>query len=227
MKTIQTPAEIAFIVTLTADATHELNNILAIIRESAGLVQDLMNAAELVRPERKATAQNCLDTIEQRIEKGIQLLKDLNRLAHDPDQTIARIDVVETVRRLIRLCQRSAGQKQTRLVLKNTTANPTLTCNPLLFQTALYTSLQICQQSLDGPGEITLGIAEETERIVVSMFPACDCSAINPVSLPADDNPFRDRLSSLLTQISGEFNRPGGDGLIRMSFPSTSDHSHT
>jgi len=225
MRAYSTRSQSAFIGALTADATHELNNMLAIIRESAGLIQDLVNMADRKLPSQTETVQRCLNTIEQQIVKGVGLLNSLNRLAHCPDHTAADVVVTEAADQLIRLCSRAAARQHARLSLKETGDRPTLSTEPVLFRMLLYTALQICLEALSGPGEITIGFSTADGSVIVDVSASSDDPAERPVSFSREDAPLFENLSALLEKLSGSADSLGRDNLIRLFLPFTPTES--
>ncbi len=71
-----------------AAQSHELNNVLAIIGEAAGLAEDLLDMAA-ADPEKAAAAleraAKSLGSIQKQVARGHGLATDLNQLAHLPD----------------------------------------------------------------------------------------------------------------------------------------------
>jgi hypothetical protein len=66
---------------LAASATHELQNALAVIRESAGLMQDLVSLCGEGLPHRDRLC-TMLALIQEQVARGGDLAWNLNRLAH-------------------------------------------------------------------------------------------------------------------------------------------------
>ena len=82
---------------MTASATHEVRNVLAIIKESAGLVDDLVQVQGShgrLDPEK---IRGALDRINAQVRRGADLLTHLNRLAHTLDEDISRVEMNQEV----------------------------------------------------------------------------------------------------------------------------------
>jgi C4-dicarboxylate-specific signal transduction histidine kinase len=101
---------------LTASATHEMQNILAIIRESSGLMEDLlaMGGGDFAHAER---FKKGLAVMAEQVERGMQLSEQLNFCAHAPESSPAGADVNEAARALIGLSRRHAARGRVGLVL--------------------------------------------------------------------------------------------------------------
>jgi hypothetical protein len=74
-------SDVAFLACLTAGATHEFRNILAIVKESAGLIDDLLRA-DLGAGASRERLQRAVVRIDAQVARGSALLTALNRLAH-------------------------------------------------------------------------------------------------------------------------------------------------
>lgn len=101
---------------LTASATHEMQNILATIRESSGLMEDLLalGSENFAHAER---FKKGLTVLAEQVERGMMLTEQLNFCAHAPEPSSAGADVNEAVRALVGLSRRSAARCKTNLVL--------------------------------------------------------------------------------------------------------------
>jgi hypothetical protein len=101
---------------LTASATHEIQNILATIRESSGLMEDLlaMSAEGFAHAER---FKKGLTVLAEQVERGMMLSEHLNFCAHAPEEAPAGADVNEALRALVGLSRRNAARFRVSLVL--------------------------------------------------------------------------------------------------------------
>ncbi len=101
---------------LTASATHEFQNILATIRESSGLMEDLlaMGGGDFAHAER---FKKGLTVLSEQVERGMMLSEQLNYCAHAPENTPAGADVNEAARAFVGLSRRHAARGRVGLVL--------------------------------------------------------------------------------------------------------------
>jgi len=101
---------------LTASATHEMQNILAIIRESSGLMEDLlaMGGGDFAHAER---FKKGLAVMGEQVERGMHLAEQLNYCAHAPEPTPSGSEVNEAARALVGLSRRLAARGRVVLAL--------------------------------------------------------------------------------------------------------------
>jgi hypothetical protein len=77
--------EARFMGTVTALTMHEMQNILAIIRESAGLMGDILKVNARVDFKHRPNMERTLEHIATHVDRGKGLLEATSRLAHSPD----------------------------------------------------------------------------------------------------------------------------------------------
>ena len=80
--------EARFMGTVTALTMHEMQNILAIIRESAGLMGDILKVNAKVDFKHRPNMERTLDHIATHVDRGKGLLEATSRLAHSPDDDL-------------------------------------------------------------------------------------------------------------------------------------------
>lgn len=148
--------EAAFIANITAGATHELRNILAIVKESAGLIEDVVNAAEDGGSPSQDRIVRSVERIRTQVNRGTEFLSNLNRFAHSLDHAQDHLDLSEEVRRVAFLCQRFARQKRQAIDARPGGPDLTVVANALQLQMALFTAVQCCLGQLPEGAELTM-----------------------------------------------------------------------
>ena len=103
--------EAAFLGRITAAFTHEMKNVLAIIKESAGLMEDLLALSQEATFPQRDRFVRCLTTIAAQTKRGVELSGRLNRFAHSPDQDIATVDLNDILEQVVFLSGRFARLK--------------------------------------------------------------------------------------------------------------------
>lgn len=165
--------EIAFFGKITAGITHELKNVLAIIKESSGLMEDIMSISPEAVISYQEKFQNSLAKIKNQIKRGVELTDRLNKFAHSTDETIAQIDLHETVEQLIAISQRFARLKN--VVLKiapsNQSVQPTtLVTRPVQLQMALFAAIKCCLNTMPDGGVINIGFDKSKAKNTVHVL---------------------------------------------------------
>ena len=82
---------------MSASATHEIKNCLAIINESAGLLEDLSMIAEKKPPLSHARVNDISQKVTRQVKRADLVVRKLNRFSHSIDQQTQIADLEETV----------------------------------------------------------------------------------------------------------------------------------
>lgn len=97
---------------ISASVSHDLKNVLAIINENAGLLDDLALRAckGIAIPVDRLTVTTA--RILKQIKRGDAVLQSLNRFAHTTDALIQESNVAEIVALMVELAARPASMKE-------------------------------------------------------------------------------------------------------------------
>jgi len=82
---------------MSASATHEIKNCLAIINESAGLLEDLSMMAEKKPPLSLARVNDISQRVTRQVKRADLVVRKLNRFSHSVDRQTQMADLEETV----------------------------------------------------------------------------------------------------------------------------------
>jgi hypothetical protein len=135
--------------------------VLAIIKESAGLVEDLVQVYAARGSLDQEKVQRALERIELQVKRGADLLTTLNRLAHTLDQDLSTVELVQEVEQLVRLSQRFARQKDQQVEAEGGVEEHRLVVNALRLHMALHEALMCCLEELPHGSTVTVGVHEE------------------------------------------------------------------
>jgi signal transduction histidine kinase len=148
--------EVAFFGKITAGITHEIKNVLAIIQQSSGLMEDILDVTENGAFPHKDKFIKSMDRIRGQIQRGIDITTRLNRFAHSPDQRPASLNLNEVTEQMVLLASRFARLKN--VALESSPLDPPLIMksDPVTVEMALFESIEILLNATDSGGKITL-----------------------------------------------------------------------
>jgi len=136
--------EIAFMGRITAGLSHEINNVLAIIKESAGLMDDILKLC----PEDAVPHQDRLSkasvNIRKQVDRGVNIVTGLNRFAHSMDEPWAQVDLNELTARITFLMQRFGRQRRVRLIAVPHPEPLIIQTDPFRLEMLLAAGLDFC-----------------------------------------------------------------------------------
>lgn len=130
-------SETAFIGRITAGVTHEGLNVLAIISEASGLLDDILtlNRGQLSSWDEKAMA--ALDRIRRQIGRDTELSERLNSFVHSLDESTVRVEINDVLDQAAFLMQRAARLEEVVLRTRHANPSPVISRNPLQLQIGL------------------------------------------------------------------------------------------
>jgi C4-dicarboxylate-specific signal transduction histidine kinase len=160
--------EVAFFGKMTASFTHEMRNVLAIIRESAGLMEDLLSLSQNDTFPHKERFVRSLSTIETQAKRGIELSGRLNRFAHSTDVTEATLDLNQTLEEILFLSERFARLKGVTLSLIPNAKSLPAVASPIALHMAVFSCLECCWDHMAAGGNISLSVGWKGQEAIVS-----------------------------------------------------------
>lgn len=164
--------EAVFVAKIAAGATHEIRNVLATIKESAGVIKDMMALMESGRPLEPQRIERVLQRIDAQVGRGVDLISSLNRFAHSLDHAKSKIDLNQQVQQIVVLCRHSVHRKGHSLEVEADGRALEVEVDALLLQMALYLAMQSCLEQLPSKGAISIrtGVADGPRRMVVEFM---------------------------------------------------------
>ncbi len=161
--------EVAFFGRITAGITHEIKNVLAIIQQSSGLMEDVLEVTEDSAFAHKDKFIKSIDRIRRQIQRGIDITNCLNWFAHSPDHTPVSLDLNEIAQQMVLLASRFARFKNVALETSPSDPPIVITSDPVSLVMALFESIEILLEAIDAEGRITLSPQKIQNRCVLGI----------------------------------------------------------
>jgi signal transduction histidine kinase len=204
-------SEIAFFGKIIASISHELNNVLSIINEYSGLLNDLCYADKNSNPVETERVLKITSKIAEQIKREQNLIKLLNRFAHRLDIPIIQYNLNELVNDIIKVSKRFASLKKVTLEFTSTEENISSTNNPMRIQFAIFSCLQLVLNDSQVNDRITSSL-EKTESHALFKISS------RLINDNKDQKEAKKLISSLVDNIGGKINYEFSDNnLINIS----------
>lgn len=159
---------------ISAAVSHDLKNVLAIVNENAGLLDDLaLRAAkggEIPLDRLNVATSRML----KQVKRGDAVLKNLNRFAHTTDAPLLQGNVAETVALMVDLAGRQAAMRETVITVAPDAAMVS-TCLVYL-ESFVYLLLRHALEVLPRKESVEIAVAAEGETVCIWL--------VNPAGLP-------------------------------------------
>ena len=192
--------EAAFISKITASTTHEIRNVLAIVKESAGLIEDMVKASGKGRPLKHDRLIRAVNRIDAQVTRGADLLTNLNRFAHSLDHPTELIDVKVEVDRVAMLCERFARLRGHAVSVEHGRDGVSTEVNALLFHMSLCCAVDCCQDRLAEPGSVRLITGESGGDVAITLRAEAPSTHTPPSPRAA---PGWEKLQGLVGELGG------------------------
>jgi hypothetical protein len=156
---------------ITASVSHEINNVLATISETAGLSADLMELGRTGRTLDVAALRGCADAVVDEVKRGFRVVKNLNVFAHSADRPVADVDLGDLVALMVDLAGYLSYASEV-ILQSREGPGPRVTTRPLLLEDLVYRAVihGFGVAGPDGSIAITTDATADGGRIVISGF---------------------------------------------------------
>ena len=155
-----------YIAKVTASMSHEMKNVLAIINENSGLLEDLSFAAKRGKPIEPERIDRTCGQVAKQISRADTLLKAMSRFAHSFDHPEAPVDLHDTCQLVATLAGRLAAMRKVSLQVGQPTQPLFLAQHPFLLQTRLWRCLELAITATGEGGTLTL--TPQPDAVVVT-----------------------------------------------------------
>ncbi|MGD8292915.1 MAG: hypothetical protein PVF37_14485 [Desulfobacterales bacterium] len=149
----QNNEDLVFFGKVNASISHELKNILAIISEAAGLLNDLTEMAGRGGNFELDMIQTCSKDIVEEIQRGFATIKQMNIFSHSVDDPLKRVNLSEVLDLIIHLAGFLSFASKVRFEPPEEVSPIVLTC-PWRLQNLIYQALVYAFESVGPDGEI-------------------------------------------------------------------------
>ncbi len=154
---------------MTASISHEIKNVLAIINENAGLLEDLALMADEgaeIEPQR---LKNMSRAVMKQVSRADAVMKNMNRLAHSVDESIEAIDLNDLLELLVALSNRFASTRGVGIRIKQNEGPLKLRTSPFFLMNLLWLCLDFAMDTA-GEDKIVELVTQKTETGIEVFF---------------------------------------------------------
>ncbi|OEU69078.1 MAG: hypothetical protein BA863_04300 [Desulfovibrio sp. S3730MH75] len=166
--TVQGRDGLCFFGKVSATISHDVKNVLAIINEEGGLLQDLSLMAGQgmeLDPERLV---KLAEKIQNQVKRGDTIIKNMNKFAHSVDVAECEVDFYEMTSLMIALFTRMASAKCVTVILKEG-ERVTGKCDPFSAEMLIARCLEVSMDSAGKNHEISVEVFTKNSERVISV----------------------------------------------------------
>jgi C4-dicarboxylate-specific signal transduction histidine kinase len=152
--------ELKFFGAVTASCSHELKNVLAVVNENAGLIEDLLGLAAKGRTIDPARLLAAAQAVKAQIRRGDIIIKNLNRFAHSTDEATADIALDQAIELTLGVAARMAAMRGVGLTMTPPAESCRVRTSPFALQQLMWCCIDKATASEESRGG-TINIAIE------------------------------------------------------------------
>ncbi len=161
--------ELALIGRLIAGMTHETKNVLAIIKESSGLLQDILRLKKGKGVPNSEQIEKVASRIKAQVARGNDHLAALNWLAHSMSDRSSSVGVNELSSGIVNLMQRFARLKQVELELQLADRDATVEADVVGLFFVATTCIEYCLNRESPKGRVVLRPGGSGEEAILKI----------------------------------------------------------
>ena len=146
--------------TLAAGVAHEINNPLAIIKESAGWMQQLFAKDELKGIPRHGDFVKALDKVEKSVDRASRITHQLLGFVGKSEATLSEVNLTELIEEAIQLISHEAQIRDIRILRQMEPSVDTIWSDPYQLRQVLLNLLTNAIHAVNSDGNITIAIED-------------------------------------------------------------------
>jgi len=155
--------------TLAAGVAHEINNPLAIIRESAGWMRQLLAKADLKDIPRHADFSKALDKVEKSVERASRITHQLLGFVGKSEPAVTEVNLMELAEEAVQLISREAQNRDIKILLQIDPSLDPIWSNPHQIRQVLLNLLTNAIHAVNSAGTITIDAEDVGESRLITV----------------------------------------------------------
>jgi C4-dicarboxylate-specific signal transduction histidine kinase len=207
--------DLAFFGRIGADVSHEMRNVLSIVGEYAGLMDDLLSLAKGRKGLDEAKLNELCAKITRQVGRGTEVMERFSRFAHAADEETASFDLASLVGNTAALARRRVALAGCTLEAELPRQAIPVRSNAFRLQHAVYYAIERVLESLESGQSLTIELAAQGPRAAIRV----SGGAARDDGLPGRAL----RLSAVMEELGGnvETSREGDVLSVMLTIPTT------
>ena len=193
-------AGLQFFGKMSASISHEIKNALAIVNESAGLLEDLCLRAEKGIPVDPERLKKQTGSILKQVRRMDGILQNMNKFAHSIDEPLKTVDLAQTVTLVTNLSSRFAAMRGVVLAYQAPPAPIMVRTSPFFLENLLWLCLDFAMDAA-GAGKTLNLLLEKAEGDMRIRF-----TPLESISEKSDREFPGEHIKALLAALQAELN---------------------
>ncbi len=155
--------------TLATGVAHEINNPLAIIKESAGWMQLILKKEELAQMPRKADFEKALGKIESGVERARRITHQLLGFVQKNDSVLSEVDLKQLIEESAELVKREAADKDIEITKEFSPSVKNIWSDPYQLRQVFINLITNSIHATPKQGKITIKLEAKGKDVVIQV----------------------------------------------------------
>ena len=200
--------DLAFFGKIGADVSHDMRNVLSIVGENAGLLDDQLALAERGKALDHEKLRKLSARIARQVTRGTQTMERFSRFAHAADEERTSSDLTAITETVAALAERHVVLSGCKLEVNLPDEAIYVNAHSFGLQYAVFSSIEVILESLEDGQVVTIKLAGRGATAVLSV----SGSAPRAGELSGRIS----RLSAVLDELEGSVETSWGDGVVSL-----------
>lgn len=202
--------DLAFFGRIGADVSHEMRNVLSVIGEYAGLLDDLLARAEDGSRLDCSKLKQVSAKLTRQVSKGTEVIGRFSRFAHATDEQTASFDLTALTGNMAALAQRHVTLAGCRLEAELPDEAIPVRANPFSLQHAVFSAIQVILESLEKGELLAIKLVTQGPTAVISVSGSAAASGGGQLSDRIS------QLSAVMNELEGSIEESWTDGILSL-----------
>lgn len=201
-------AGLQFFGKMIASISHEIKNVLAVINENAGLLEDFILMEEKGVPLNPEKLKRISTKAKEQVKRADGIIQNMNRFAHSVDETVKTIDVIDTMELMIKLSARFSDMVGVSFTMGSHFDPVKIETNPFLLQNVIWFCLDNIMNLAKNGDTVSIAVENNGCDVLIRFFGISGLDGMTNCDLPAE------RETILLKALNGKLQIDNGAGEI-------------
>ncbi|MDL1958109.1 MAG: hypothetical protein LWX01_02920 [Deltaproteobacteria bacterium] len=198
---------------MSASISHEIKNVLAVVNENAGLIQDYISMHERGIPIDPEQLKSVSQMITKQVRRADTIMRNMSKFAHSTDQLVKMESLDDILDVVTNLANRFATMREITLEKMPSEGPVKIKANPFFLENLIWLCLEFAMDAV-GPEKTVRLLAKEIDNSAQITFSQLG----NLVVMPLETFPGK-RVEALLSAIQGDITVDTQAGTISISLP--------
>ena len=188
--------------------SHELKNVLAIISETLGLIEELIELNETGMKLDPGKLKSLSNSVIEEVSRANSIIRNMNAFAHSVDEFVGEVDINQSVDLIIRLSRLDSSLRNTEIIF-NPSEKRILFTSPFFLGALIYHAIDFAVLCAGSNKKIEISTSQDTRGLIIVFSGLGDIKGTFP----------SERVSVLANALSAQIDIAHSQGEMSVFLP--------